>query len=215
MIRDELQSICAAAFGAWSPQLGVTAQEIEAAEQRLGITLPEPLRDFHLTCGRQPQMLDADFHFTPLEQLKLEDDALFFCAENQQTVAWAVLAADLALPDPKVKYRRPGKPGKWFLDTRSCASFILNNACWQGVMALPESAWFEIMDDRLPRLEEHLRPLGDEQIRQRYTKRSFIDPERRLLAVYLGVADRCYIGGPDVESLESFEERSGFELDWL
>lgn len=215
MIETDLQSISTIAFGTWSSGDGHTRDEIEEVEARLGLKLPEPLRDFYATCGRQREIMDVDFHFTPLPELTIEDDALAFCAENQRTVVWGIRMTDMAQPDPAVEYRREGKPSKWFFDARRCSAFLLHNSCWQGVMALPETAWFELPDDKLPELAELLPHIGREEVRGGYTKLSFADAERRLLVSYLRMADKCYIGGPDAESLEAFQARSGYELDWL
>jgi hypothetical protein len=87
---------------------GCDERELAAAEVRLGVRLPDALREAYGLLGHR---LDLTSHHDKLlasERLHLDDagEAVVFRRENQGCASWGVLLADLEQPDPPV-YMRP------------------------------------------------------------------------------------------------------------
>jgi hypothetical protein len=108
----------------WSQPLGhgdgCGEAEIASAEQRLGITLPQALRDGYRLCGhREFHLYDADAHaphpdrLLRPEELRLAGDraALVYRVNDEDPMEWA--ARLTGEPDPPVVYRETGSAAGW------------------------------------------------------------------------------------------------------
>jgi hypothetical protein len=108
----------------WSRPLsdgdGCEEAEIRNAEQRLGITLPQALRDGYRLCGRReyrlygpsPVVARTD-RLLPPEELRLDTEraALVYRVNGDQPLEWA--ARLTGEPDPPVIYRETESAGEW------------------------------------------------------------------------------------------------------
>lgn len=74
----------------WKPEYGNTLSDIENAEKRLGIKLPQTLKEFYLAAGNLPQITSSFEYFDKLNELNIEDNKLLFLTENQGTCRWAI-----------------------------------------------------------------------------------------------------------------------------
>lgn len=74
----------------WKPEYGNTISDIENAEKRLGIKLPQTLKEFYLAAGNLPQITSSFEYFDKLSELSIEDNRLLFLTENQGTCRWAI-----------------------------------------------------------------------------------------------------------------------------
>lgn len=121
--------------GAWSFIRGFTSRwsqqalsqgdscdeaEIRSAEQRLGITLPQTLRDGYLLCGRHEYHLEnPGAYVRPLDRLLRPDElrldeertSVIYRVGPEFLVEWA--ACLTGEPDPPVVYRKPGSSAGW------------------------------------------------------------------------------------------------------
>jgi hypothetical protein len=86
----------------WQPGDGYEESAIAAAEDRLGICLPAPLRSFYQTWGRRKEMTCLNHPLLGPTEWILRPDALIFCVENQATSYWAILREDLGKVNPAV-----------------------------------------------------------------------------------------------------------------
>jgi hypothetical protein len=137
----------------WSQPLshddGCDEAEIENAEQRLGITLPQALRDGYRLCGRREYHLYGPHVYTRHpdrllrpEELRLDTEraALVYRFNDEYPMEWA--ARLTGEPDPPVVYR----------ETESAAGWqpFLPSVSWAWVeMVLAESVFSdELGDDR-------------------------------------------------------------------
>lgn len=68
----------------------VSAEALAAAEQRLGITLPAALREWHQLAGRRQDFIGAADIFLSVEELEIKDDTLVFCIEHQGMSQWGI-----------------------------------------------------------------------------------------------------------------------------
>ncbi len=81
---------------------GAFEADISATEERLNLTLSPALREWYLPAGHRQDFIGNNDHLLALEDLKIYDDVLIFCFENQGVVAWGVRVEDLELDDPPV-----------------------------------------------------------------------------------------------------------------
>lgn len=89
------------------PGDGCAEDELAAAEARLGVRLPEALREAYALLGRRPDLTNHQDELLIPGRLHLDDaeEAVVFRLENQGCASWGVLLADLDQPDPPVYVR--------------------------------------------------------------------------------------------------------------
>lgn len=86
----------------WEEEDGYSEEEICAAEARLGIRLPEPLRSFYVLWGKS-HLISGDLEgLASPDDLFIQTEALVFVFENQGIYVRGVLRADLSREDPPV-----------------------------------------------------------------------------------------------------------------
>ncbi len=83
---------------------GYSAEELDAAEHRLGLTLPLALREWCRLAGRRMDIMAMQNFLDSPGELEIMDEngLLVFYCENQQVVEWGVQEADLDLVEPPV-----------------------------------------------------------------------------------------------------------------
>ncbi|MFE9428500.1 SMI1/KNR4 family protein [Kitasatospora sp. NPDC006697] len=83
-----------------APGDGVAPDELDAAERRLGVRLPGPLREAHLRFGRRADLTGSHDQLLAPADLHLLDGALVYRVENQGAACWGIPLAELAGADP-------------------------------------------------------------------------------------------------------------------
>lgn len=83
---------------------GYGPDELDAAEARLGVALPKPLREAYRLFGRRDDLTRNHDRLLRPDELGLDaaGEALVFREENQAVLLWGVLVSDLGLDDPPV-----------------------------------------------------------------------------------------------------------------
>ena len=89
-------------YAPWQPGDGYEEHLISAAEDRLGVCLPDPLRSFFLAWGRRKDLTRTNHPMLSPAELILQSDALIFWVENQGCTYWAIPLGDLAKANPPV-----------------------------------------------------------------------------------------------------------------
>lgn len=216
VIKELLQDLISTTFGAWTPNDGCPGDEITAAEDRLGISLPDALRDYYGAAGRHPELMgmgghEHTFQLSTPGHLGLEDGQLVFLGENQWPAQWSVRPDDVDWPDPRVHGRAElGK--KWYSEARRLSAFLINVAGMQAVRALPHQAMCRLREDQLKVVEPLLDYIGSREMQQGGDWLGFIDRSSRIVAHYSYITDTLRIGAVDPSALESLRERSGLPL---
>jgi hypothetical protein len=117
-------------FTGWYGQLGstdsCTPQSIHAAEQRLQLALPTSLCEWYALAGRRKSVWSCQDHFLEPEALRIEDDKLIICVENQSVVKWAVPLNTFHHEDPPVIVSDQREPKHWIEETPSVSVFALS-----------------------------------------------------------------------------------------
>ena len=138
MIVEPLKMIVTTAFP--GAALGIANEQIAAAEARLHLVLPEPLKDFFAVVGGSRELMDADYRILPPEKLRVDGSHLIFCEENQGLEDFGIPLAEIATPaerpNPTVDVRAKGKP-KWFGEAGKLSAFLLGMTAWQVVWRCP------------------------------------------------------------------------------
>ncbi|MFF4634028.1 hypothetical protein [Streptomyces griseorubiginosus] len=217
MIRELLQELMSTAFGSWTPNDGCPDAEVTAAGDRLGIFLPDAMRDYYAAAGRHPELMGMSGHEHTLrvsapEHLSVEDGYLVFCGENRGPAQWSVRPDDVNWPDPRVHGRsEPG--GKWYSESRRLSSFLIHVAGRQALRSFPHQATCRIRGQQLGVIESLLGYLGSHEMQKGGHWLTFIDPTRRVLASYSYNTDTLRAAAVDPTALEYLRERSGLPLN--
>ncbi len=85
---------------------GYAAEELDAAEQRLGLKLPAALREWYQLAGKRTDLFDIDpYGFSDPHELSIEEDdheVLWLFAENASGCLMGYSEQDLSQDDPPV-----------------------------------------------------------------------------------------------------------------
>lgn len=79
------------------PPAGERESALHHTEERLGVSMPPPLRSFYSACGREARVMSSYNRFLRPAALRLSDGRLVYCEENQTVCVWGSVPGD---PDP-------------------------------------------------------------------------------------------------------------------
>jgi hypothetical protein len=129
---------------------GYPPRAVEAAEARLGVGLPGPLRDYYLSVGRHA-INRAHNRLLPPDGITVSQGRLVFMEENQQVVFWGVQTRSRAA-DPVVFKTNDPEDGDWWLPEARCSQFLSAMMCWQAVGGgLPHGGCTDPVDSTVAR----------------------------------------------------------------
>jgi hypothetical protein len=221
-IIELLQLIMQTAFPNKTLEPGFSRDEIAAAEARLRVAFPEALKDYLAVCGKSREMMGANYRLYSPEQLRVEDGHLIFCEENQGIEEYGIPAQDLeefGEFHPRVQAKSVNAE-EWHSESGSISAFLLGVGSFQAVLSMNNSARIELPVKRLKKMEKFFEPVGEPEVRSGGQIVGFVDRERSIVATYIYDShlydpEMFWIGSSVEGALETFEERSGFDLDWL
>jgi len=134
---------------------GYSASELDAAEQRLGLKLPEALREWYGLAGHRKDIVAVqnflrlpDHLFTRQEEDIQEDvcEVLYFYSENQSVVNWGILASDLVLDDPPVYLDETGAIENHTLSEFITQMVVLETTCFGSALGGNSAANLEALE---------------------------------------------------------------------
>ncbi len=107
--------------------------EIDLAQQRLGVKLPESLKEYYLLAGREQHINQVHNRLLAPDKLWIDEDRLVFLEENQWVVYWGVPVLQKTLPDAAVfqGVNRHDQGVEWHPEHDSCFTFLNVMAVWQ------------------------------------------------------------------------------------
>ncbi len=148
----------------------IPAIDIEAAERRLGATLPAALSAYYAEVGGFTQLNEAHNRLLGPAELEFQGDMLRFLDENQVVCIWGVRRGDLGEPDPTVYQGLPDE-AEWNSEELPLSEFlalmIYLQAVWGGlpyggdhmdaeeVLKVIEPSWEKVVDDKDLRIWRH------------------------------------------------------------
>lgn len=108
---------------------GYSPEELNAAEQRLGLKLPLALREWYQLAGKRTDLFAIDpYDFTKPQELSIEEDdqnILWLFSETQAIVDWGIRQQDLMLDDPPVYSENSYASDELLLSNRTFSEFML------------------------------------------------------------------------------------------
>lgn len=131
------QSIAQNLYPPFTPEDGVSIEEIELAEKSYGFRLPKTLREFYLLVGNHHAINASHNRLLSVDCLEIEDNKLLFYEENQCAFYWAVDLSDIKKDDPPVWQGQliiGQEELEWYHDAGRLSDFLLIMLCWQSVM---------------------------------------------------------------------------------
>jgi hypothetical protein len=224
MIVEPLELLVTVAFG--GPQPGafghagiraeIAADEISAAESRLGLVLPEALKDYYTVAGKHDGMMDAHSRFLSPGDLRVVAGHVVFCQENQHVMEWGFRLDEADRSNPTVYSQLTNGPdaGAWAVESAKLSAFLLGFGSWQAVLSGEESAECELPADEVSKLDKWFTPVGDPELRQGGPLIGFVDRKRRIVAAHDVKHSMLYVGTSVEDGLEKFEKRSRLDLNW-
>jgi hypothetical protein len=123
---DLLRELVAAWYRPLSEGDGVSSTELDAAEERLGIRLPEALREWYLLAGRRQDIWSRQDALLSPDELHVIDGMLIVYVENQAVVKWGVRKQDLNLDDPSFFVEAIDEPGSWLEEAETISEFAVS-----------------------------------------------------------------------------------------
>lgn len=123
------------------PEEGISQEEIETAEKRLRLKLPELLREFYLEVGNLTVMTNATERFYSLDQLACIDDKLVFVEEQKGNGYWGINIKERYNKDATVFYcveENNGEKRIWFNEGIGLKDFVHSTMYYQCAQATYE-----------------------------------------------------------------------------
>lgn len=214
MIEEPLELIVTTAFP--GTKLGLANEPLAAAEGRLSLVLPEPLKDFFAVAGASRDLLNADYRILPPEKLRVDGEHLIFCEENQglEDFGLPLEAVRAAEPNPRVDVR-PKRAPRWTVEASALSAFLLGMTAWQVVLSLPEKARCPFPERELQKLRAFFEAVGAAEVRLGGHRFGLVDRKNSIVAAYLHNTETLYVGSPREDVLDQLEQQAGLELESL
>ncbi len=96
----------------------ISLDVIEATEQSLSLTLPQPLRAYYSKAGRCSKLNSAHNRIVHPAEIEIADEHLLFMHENQNVVSWGFRLAELGETDPTV-WQRNNTEMAWYSEEKT------------------------------------------------------------------------------------------------
>lgn len=115
---------------------GVSKQDIDKAEKRLGIILPAVFKEYHERLGLHQAINHSFNEILSLDDIDFADDYLVIASENQEVCYWAIKKDELNQHNPSVYtcYNIDDKNPEWYLENKTLSDFFLMMALFNATM---------------------------------------------------------------------------------
>lgn len=104
----------------------IPAAQLTKAQSKLGICLPQALRDYYLIAGREMVLNHSFNRLCSPGEWEIHSGKLIFMEENQTVVVWGVPVTKQVSQDPLV-FQCPlvsGELDKWYSEKTHCSDFL-------------------------------------------------------------------------------------------
>jgi hypothetical protein len=219
MIIEPLQMILTAAFPDTTPASGFTNEQIAATEARLGVSLPEALRDYFAVVGGSRDLMDAIYPILSPDKLHMDGDHLIFSADKDQDLEDFGIPLDqlrrpIEQPNPSVAVRSKGET-KWFGQASAISAFLLGMASWKAARSLPQKARCHLPSKHLKPLLAFFEPVGEPDVRLGGHLFGLVDRKNAIVAAYFRDTETLLVGSARDTALDELKEKSGLKLESL
>lgn len=139
-----------------SKSSGLPVGALAAAEKRLGVHVPQALRDYYRVAGGERRVNTCHNRLLPPHKWRVDHRRLIFMEENQSVVFWAVPVGRRAAIDPPVDQGVNDEPIGWAREHSRCSIFLTVMLHYQAVNGgLRFCASAEAPDESSYRFEDH------------------------------------------------------------
>jgi len=111
----------------------IAPKVLAAAERRLGVKIPQALRDYYLVAGAERRFGKSCNRFLPPQAWTIEQRRLVFMEENQSVAWWGVSLRHAGAEDPQVSQGINDEPIRWAPEHRRCSVFLAVMLHYQAV----------------------------------------------------------------------------------
>ena len=115
-----------------TPRDGNADSRIEAGEKRLGVRLPQALREYYRVAGRERRFNRIFNRLYAPHEWFVDAGKLVFLEENQAVVLWATTVSPEPDDDPPAYQGVNGEPIEWYVEHEHLSVFLVVNLHWQG-----------------------------------------------------------------------------------
>lgn len=102
----------------------LAAETLNATEGRLGVRVPEALRDYYLVAGREQRFAACLHRLLPPDRWSVDQKRLIFMEENQGVCVWGVSVRNPDSADPPVSQGVEDERMIWQPEHRKCSTFL-------------------------------------------------------------------------------------------
>lgn len=103
---------------------GINAATIAEAEGKLGVRIPEVLKEFYLLVGNMEIFMSSFDRFFQPNDMYFEHDALVFVEENQAVCCWGIKKNELSQENPIIyQFNDPDNP-EWYSEEIGLVDFL-------------------------------------------------------------------------------------------
>lgn len=187
-----------------------SAEALEAAEDRLGVRLPEALRDYYRVAGNHT-LGRAHNRLLSLSELAFEGDYLVFMEENQSVIFWAIPRSQLGAKSPEVWRGENALQVTWESDRIEVVDFLSVMFYWQAVCGGAEYSGIASHVPLAKRavIEQHYRFARAHNQMQFFTGASSV-------IVLHGAEEALELMAcsSSLEQFQKMDERLGIDWDW-
>lgn len=114
-------------------QSGVPLKQLTAVEKRLGVRIPNSLRDYLMVAGRERGFNRCHNRLLPPADWFIDKGKLVFMEENQRVVFWGVSSRNLTSADPAVYQGVNNETISWYREHPKCSVFLAVMLHYQAV----------------------------------------------------------------------------------
>ncbi|WP_252225276.1 SMI1/KNR4 family protein [Clostridium sp. ZBS2] len=215
MIKDYLKKIAINLYGKDFANKGATIKQIQICEDRLGLSLPVPLKEFYEIFGNDKGILNSYHFFLPLDDLQIIDEGIVFYELIDKYRKYGILIKDINKDDPIVRLQQEND-STWYIEAKNLSEYILNNVFWQGINLMRVKAKIKIDEENLEKnIKNILYRVSEERKLSRGTKYSYYDKEENVMAIYLHYEQLLILGSNDKSKLEEVENKMKVSFRWI
>jgi hypothetical protein len=151
--------------------------------------------------------------FSAIDSIRIRDDCLVFCTENQGVVFWGIRLKEIDDRDPPVVQGNPSEPGKWYPECKHLSTFLLAMCCWQCVNGALRTTVATTCDDSVVRhIRRHAQPMWLRPADARYELNGYTLEDVVIVVIRKAGAHSFYAASHDESKLQSVLESFGVDV---
>jgi hypothetical protein len=153
--EESLEQLVSGVFGPILPEHGISVQEIEAGEARLGLKFPGVLHQYYRRVGRHQQVSEGMNHLLRPDVVYVLNGGLVFEEENQHYYFSGIALGELGGDDPPVMQGNRDEE-VWYPECNRLSDYFLTLICWQAANVSDACDHVPVTPEQLTRMKAQL-----------------------------------------------------------